>query len=150
MAAAAFAGPAAASVLWRGDFETGDRSQWDRSEMIGPDRLQVVDAPMRPGRHALRAQVIKGDNPNHASGNRNELIKHDGASEGRDLYYGWSTLWPEDYPLTPTWQVFMQWHHPGNNGAPPVRFVMGCSANDCGRPLADTLFFIVDGKNLWE
>ncbi|HYV45088.1 MAG TPA: polysaccharide lyase [Myxococcaceae bacterium] len=150
MAAVALAGSAAASVLWRGDFETGDRSQWSQVEMISPDRLQVVDAPMRPGRHALRAEVRKGDDPINASGNRNELIRYDGASEGRELYYGWSTLWPADYPLTPTWQVFIQWHHPGNNGAPPVRFVLGCSAGDCGRPLPDTLFFIVDDKTMWQ
>lgn len=118
--------------------------------MISPDRLQVVDAPNRPGRHALRAEVRKGDDPINASGNRNELVRYDGASEGRELYYGWSTLWPADYPLTPTWQVFIQWHHPGNNGAPPVRFVMGCSVGDCGRPLPDTLFFIVDGQTMWQ
>jgi hypothetical protein len=30
-----------------------------------------------------------------------------------------------------------------------VRFVLGCSAADCGEPLPDTLFFIVTGQNLW-
>jgi hypothetical protein len=50
--------------------------------------------------------------------------------------------------MTPNWQVFMQWHHTGG-GAPPVRFVLGCSANDCGTPMPDTLFFIVDGKTVW-
>jgi hypothetical protein len=27
---------------------------------------------------------------------------------------------------------------------------MGCSAGDCGTPLTDTLFFIVDGQNIWQ
>jgi hypothetical protein len=27
---------------------------------------------------------------------------------------------------------------------------MGCSAGDCGQPLPDTLFFIVDGKTVWK
>ncbi len=144
-------GPVApqAPSVWRGDFETGDRSQWSTAQMMGPDRVQVVTSPVRQGRYALRVEVRQGDNPIHASGNRNELVKFDGSSEGREFYYGWSTLWPSDYPMTPTWQVFMQWHHPGSSGAPPVRFVLGCSAADCGRPLPDTLFFIVDGKPLW-
>ncbi len=150
LAAVALAAPAAASVSWRGDFETGDRSQWSRVEMIAPDRLQVVESPHRQGRYALRAEVRKWDDPINASGNRNELIRYDGASEGKEFYYGWSTLLPADYPLTPTWQVITQWHHPGNTGAPPVRFVLGCSASDCGRPLPDTLFFIVDGKAVWQ
>ena len=139
-----------AEVLWRGDFETGDTSQFDGAQSMGPDRLQVVTSPVRQGSHALRVEVRQGDDPINASGNRNELVKHDNAAEGRELYYGWSTLWPSDYPLTPTWQVFMQWHHPGSSGAPPVRFVLGCSAADCGAPLTDQIFFIVNGgNNMW-
>ncbi|MBI5477619.1 MAG: heparin lyase I family protein [Deltaproteobacteria bacterium] len=141
---------AGAEVLWRGDFETGDTSQWDSAQSMGPDRLRVVTSPVRQGTYALRVEVRQGDDPINASGNRNELVKHDNAAEGRELYYGWSTLWPSDYPLTPTWQVFTQWHHPGNSGAPPVRFVLGCSAGDCGAPLTDQLFFIVNGgDNVW-
>lgn len=147
--AVALSAPAFASVTWRGDFETGDRSQYSSTQMMSEDRLQVVTSPVRDGRYALRAEVRQGDDPINASGNRNELVKHDGAREGTEFYYGWSTLWPEDYPLTPTWQVFMQWHHSGNSGAPPVRFVLGCSANDCGSPMPDTLFLIVDGKTVW-
>lgn len=143
------ASTAHAAIKWRGDFETGDRSQYNRIEMVSPDRLQVVPSPARQGRYALRAEVRQGDDPIDASGNRNELMKQDGASEGTEYYYGWSTLWPSDYPLTPTWQVFMQWHHPGTTGAPPVRFVLGCSAADCGEPLPDTLFLIVNNKTVW-
>jgi hypothetical protein len=141
--------PAYASVTWRGDFETGDRTQFSSTQMVASDRLQVVSSPTRDGRYALRAEVRQGDDPINASGNRAELLKYDGASEGTEYYYGWSTLFPSDYPLTPTWQVFMQWHHPGLNGAPPVRLVLGCSASDCGQPMPDTLFVIVDGKTVY-
>ncbi len=140
---------AAATVIWRGDWETGDRSQWSQTEMVSPDRLQVVPSPVRQGQYSLRAEVIQGDNPINASGNRNELVKYDGSVEGAEYYYGWSVLWPSDYPLTPTWQVFTQWHHPGCCGAPPVRFVLGCSAADCGQPLTDQLFLIVDNQQVW-
>ncbi len=140
--------PALAGVVWRGDFETGDRSQWSKADIMGADRVRVVDAPVREGNHSLRVEVQQGDDPINASGNRNELVKFDGASEGTEFYYGWSTLWPADYPMTPHWQVFMQWHHTGG-GAPPVRFVLGCSARDCRQAMPDTLFFIVDGKTVW-
>ncbi|WP_369945795.1 heparin lyase I family protein [Vitiosangium sp. GDMCC 1.1324] len=141
--------PPPSTAVWRGDFETGDLSQFSTKESMGADRLQVVQSPVRQGRYALRAEVRQGDDPINASGNRNELVKYDGSSEGTEFYYGWSTLWPSDYPMTPNWQVFMQWHHPGSSGAPPVRFVLGCSAADCGQPLPDTLFFIVDNKTQW-
>jgi hypothetical protein len=111
--------------------------------------MQVVASPARQGKNALRVEVRQGDNPINGSGNRNELVRYDGSSEGKEFYYGWSTLFPSDYPMTPYWQVFMQWHHPRNDGAPPVRFVLGCSAGDCGSPMPDTMFFIVDGKNVW-
>ncbi|MCY1078378.1 polysaccharide lyase [Archangium lansingense] len=145
----AAATPAAASTLWRGDFETGDWSQYSKAQSMAADRLQVVESPVREGRYSLRAEVRQGDDPINASGNRNEFVRFDGASEGTEFYYGWSTLWPSDYPMTPNWQVFMQWHHPGAGGAPPVRFVLGCSAADCGKPMPDTLFLIVNGKTVW-
>ncbi|MFY0567382.1 heparin lyase I family protein [Archangium lansingense] len=141
--------PSPSPAVWRGDFETGNLSQYSKTQSMAPDRLQVVQSPVREGRYALRAEVRRGDDPINASGNRNELVKFDGASEGTEFYYGWSTLWPSDYPMTPNWQVFMQWHHPGASGAPPVRFVLGCSAADCGKPMPDTLFFIVNGKTVW-
>ncbi|UXI67805.1 polysaccharide lyase [Tahibacter amnicola] len=143
--------PAMATVLWRGDFQTGNLSQYDTQHIVSPDRFTVVERPGLPGglRYAAQVTVRQGDDPINASGNRNELVKFDGASEGTEFYYGWSTLWPSNYPMVPAWQVFMQWHHPGSNGAPPVRFVLGCSSGDCGAPLPDTLFFIVNGQNVW-
>ena len=139
-----------ANVVWKGDFETGDRSQYSRAQMISPDRLQVVQSPTRQGKHALRVEVRNGDDPINASGYRNELVFFDNSREGTEYYYAWSTLWPKDYPMAAAWQVVMQWHHPGCCGAPPVRLVLGCSASDCGQPLADTLFLVVDGKTVWK
>ena len=141
---------ALATVVWKGDFETGDRSQYSRAQMVSPDRLQVVPSPRRQGKYALRVEVRKGDDPIGASGYRNELVKFDNSREGTEYYYAWSTLWPKDYPMAAAWQVVMQWHHPGCCGAPPIRLVLGCSVQDCGVALPDTLFFIVDGKTVWK
>ena len=53
---------ASAAVVWRGDFESGDRTQWSHTQMVSADRLQVVQAPspVGQGRYALRATVRQG------------------------------------------------------------------------------------------
>jgi hypothetical protein len=119
-----------AAVVWRGDFETGNISQWSKAQMVASDRLQVVSSPVREGKHALRAEVRQGDDPINASGNRAELVWTQPEEEGNDRYYSWSTMWPADYPSEATWQLFTQWHHSGNNGSPPLEmYVNGENMN---------------------
>jgi hypothetical protein len=113
--------PAAqAEIVWRGDFETGDLSQWTKAQEVAPDRLQVVDSPVRQGKHALRVEVRQGDDPINASGNRAELVWSPVETEGNDRYYSWSTMWAPDFPSEKTWQAFTQWHQTGNTGTPPL------------------------------
>jgi hypothetical protein len=115
--------PAASSgVVWRGDFETGDRTQWSRTQMVSSDRMQVVTSPVRQGRHAIKVTVRQGDKPISSSGNRNELVKMTNEKEGDEYYYRWSTMFASDFPSVKTWQLFTQWHHSGNSGSPPVEF----------------------------
>ncbi|HEX5748436.1 MAG TPA: heparin lyase I family protein [Archangium sp.] len=109
-------------VVWRGDFETGDRSQWSSTQMVSSDRLQVLPSPVRQGSYAIKVTVRQGDNPISASGNRNELVKMTNEKEGDEYFYRWSTMFASDYPSANTWQLFTQWHHSGNNGSPPVEF----------------------------
>lgn len=114
------ASSASASVLWRGDFETGDTSQWSKAQAI-PGRLQVVSSPVREGKHALRVEVRQGDDPIGASGNRNELVYSKVLEkEGNDRWYAWSTRWDPSFPSVKTWQLFVQWHHTGSSGSPPL------------------------------
>jgi hypothetical protein len=47
--------PALAGVVWRGDFETGDRSQYSGAQMVSADRLQVVTSPLAL---SLRSQQV--------------------------------------------------------------------------------------------
>ncbi|MBM7114621.1 heparin lyase I family protein [Archangium primigenium] len=119
-------GSTASTVVWRADYETGDRSQWDREQMVSSDRLQVTTsagtlAP-RQGRYALKATVRQGDNPINSSGNRNELVKMTNEPSGSEYYYRWSTMFDPTFPSVRTWQLFTQWHHSGNSGSPPVEF----------------------------
>lgn len=109
-------------VVWRGDFETGDRTQWSGTQMVSSDRLQVVSSPARQGGYAIKVTVKQGDNPISASGNRNELVKMTNEKEGDEYFYRWSTMWASDYPSAATWQLFTQWHHSGDSGSPPVEF----------------------------
>jgi hypothetical protein len=109
-------------VVWRGDFESGDRTQWSSTQMVSADRLQVVSSPARQGSHAIKVTVRQGDNPISASGNRNELVRMTNEKEGDEYFYKWSTMFASDFPSAKTWQLFTQWHHSGSSGSPPVEF----------------------------
>ncbi len=109
-------------VVWRGDFETGDRTQWSKTQMVSSDRLQVLSSPTRQGSYAIKVTVKQGDNPISASGNRNELVRMTNEKEGDEFFYRWSTMFASDYPSANTWQLFTQWHHSGDSGSPPVEF----------------------------
>ena len=113
------ASQARASVVWRGDFETKDLSQWDVIDGLA-SRLTVVPSPVRQGSYGLRVELRSGDFSNN--GNRNELVRTVADSEGMDLYYAWSTMFDASYPIANTWQVFTQWHHSGCCGSPPLEF----------------------------
>jgi polysaccharide lyase-like protein/F5/8 type C domain-containing protein len=120
--ARACAAPAASTVVWRGDFETGDRTQWSSTQMVSSDRLQVVPSPVRQGSYALKATVRQGDDPINSSGNRNELVKMTREPVGSEYYYRFNTMFASDFPSVKTWQLFAQWHHEGSSGSPPVEF----------------------------
>jgi hypothetical protein len=110
---------ARASVVWRGDFESNDLSQWSSIDGLA-SRLTVVSSPVRQGGRALRAEVQRGDFA--SNGNRNELVRLVAETEGMDRYYAWSTMFDASYPIENKWQVFTQWHHSGCCGSPPLEF----------------------------
>jgi len=113
---------ASAEEAWRGDFETGNISQWTRAQSVASSRLQVVTDVVREGRYALKATVRQGDDPIGASGNRNELLYISEEKPGSVWFYKWSTLFPKNYPSADSWQVFAQWHQNGCCGSPPLEF----------------------------
>ncbi len=115
-------GSGPSTVVWRGDFETGDRSQWSSTQMVSADRLQVVPSPAREGNYAIKVTVKQGDDPINSSGNRNELVRMTREVEGSEYYYRWSTMFASNFPSAKTWQLFTQWHHEGCCGSPPVEF----------------------------
>jgi hypothetical protein len=108
--------------VWKGDFESGDLSQWTGKQEVSADRLQVISSPDRESQHALKVTVHKGDDPINASGNRNEVFHYGNETEGSEYYYKWSTMFAPDFPSANTWQLFTQWHHTGSSGSPPLEF----------------------------
>lgn len=113
---------ASAGIVWRGDFESGDRSQYSGTQMVSADRLQVVTSPVAEGKYALKATVRQGDDPINSSGNRNELVYLGREALGSEYYYRWKVMFATDFPSVDTWQLFTQWHHDGCCGSPPVEF----------------------------
>jgi len=123
------AGPEPPSgLLFSGDFETGNLSQWEGAQRAAPGRITVVTRPVAQGRYAARFEVQKGDvaAPGAGSGNRSELLarRQDAngvwpESAGTERWYGWTTLFPRRYPIVGGWQTFMQWKNRGA-GAGPV------------------------------
>jgi len=96
-AAAAFllmsAATVSAEVLWRGDFETGDTSQWKGAPKDG---VKVVTDPVRAGKYALR---IDGTSAARKGTHDRLEFQHQpkppGTAEGTERYFGWSVYLPK-------------------------------------------------------
>src|SRR5438067_4636403 len=82
-----------AEVLWRGDFETGDTSQWKGAPKEG---VKVVTEPVRAGKYALR---IDGTNAGRKGTHDRIEFQHQpkppGTAEGTERYFGWSVYLPK-------------------------------------------------------
>jgi hypothetical protein len=127
-------------VLFRGDFERGDRSPFERYHAVPstPPRIEVVSKPVADGlntqgRLAARIEVRPGDNGrmldpvtgrqvgSHAYRERAELAQvspfpgRTYVREGDELWLGWQTMFPRNQ-----WNgvdrrgggtIFLQYHH---------------------------------------
>jgi hypothetical protein len=103
-------------LIWRAD--TGDGAMLDsfeRNDYNEQDGTpQEVESPSGHGR-GLRFSVDGGDQ-------RSELLPRvpDGR-EGDVYYYGYRGQLADDFPVdVERFQIFMQWHHYGDEGSPPV------------------------------
>jgi uncharacterized protein (TIGR03382 family) len=116
---------ASASIRWKGDFSTGDLTQWNELQEVSSDRLQVLPADKNPSGapYMMKTLVVQGDNPINASGNRNEVVNPTYSYEGQESYYRWQTKFDASFPSENTWQLFTQWHQKADCcGSPPIQF----------------------------
>ncbi len=92
--------PAGATILWKGDFETGDLSQWDSTNLIKTgdrDNLVFVTDQVADGMKA--AQITLRDDIIFEPYNQSRVeVKHEGlhTMNGEDSYYAWSFMVPGD------------------------------------------------------
>lgn len=106
---AALAMPAAADILWSGDFETGDRSQWIQGNPAGGGYFNsgnwttnIVNSPTHSGNFS--DQLIIRPNNGGSSGIR--PFRWAESRTGADLYYsGWFYV-PQQYSFS--WWALMQ------------------------------------------
>jgi polysaccharide lyase-like protein len=125
LAAEALASPARqSSLLWSGDYQTGNFKQWFRLQAVAGGAT-IVTSPAHDARYTARFRVRPGDNPIHSSGERAEARasqEQTGGHAGKEYWYAWSTLFPADAGLPPSaesWNIFTQWHQTERDGCPP-------------------------------
>ena len=56
------------AITWRGDFETGNLSQWTALQAKDPSRVTIRSDVVRQGRYAARFEVRSGDSNVAGSG----------------------------------------------------------------------------------
>lgn len=109
-------------VLWIGDAETGDLSQfedtpWNTVEAEAPT---VVEDPafVRDGRFAIRTAIPGAADIDE--GTRSEVVPDLGnIRPGDDMWFAFSTLLGDGFPVDQQWQVIAQWKNEGE-GSPPL------------------------------
>ena len=117
----------AGSILWSGDFETGDLSQWYGPQQARPGRIRVVRSPVAEGRYAARFDARQGEFWESDEGsNRSELSLGDiyRDHEGDERWYRWYTMLAPDFPQDNPEQFasIMQWKRDDNLNPLPLGF----------------------------
>jgi hypothetical protein len=111
--------------VWRGDFETGDLSQWDGSQSVGTGRISLEQSIVRQGRYAARFEVKPGDHwAGLVGGERAEVLKGLGETSGHESYWAWSTYFPASFVSDHDagFQMFTQWHSSANDNNSGISF----------------------------
>lgn len=122
--------PPAGTVLFNGDFETGNFNQWPLCQTrfyngacsgMPANYPLTIEHPGRQGNSQARIEVRDGDQP-FCCGERAQLVGPGNETEGKDLWYSWSGMVDQTtFPINNSWQVLMQWHS-DVDGSPPLTF----------------------------
>jgi hypothetical protein len=103
LAAPAPAGAQDGGLLWRGDFDTCDFSQWQSVQRTVDARAQITRSSASSGGCSARIETQPQDW--FAGGQRTELAARAGpdypdSQEGAERYYGWSVLFRSgEFPI---------------------------------------------------
>ncbi|MBN1508228.1 MAG: polysaccharide lyase [Sedimentisphaerales bacterium] len=89
-------------LLFESDFENGNLEGWQPSG----NTPAIVQGPARSGKHAMRTSLDRQKDRfsyrTEVSGPRAEI--------GKEYWYGFSILLPEDYAPDHIWEIVAQWH----------------------------------------
>lgn len=98
-------------LIFRGDFETRDASQWEALHCNDNDQFTIVSSPTREGKYAAKLTVSNHDKFQNMSGERCDLLRpnHD-EKEGDEYWYAWSTFFPKNWQSPKDWFVIADWH----------------------------------------
>jgi hypothetical protein len=113
-----------AGLIWTGDAETGDLSQFRDAPWnnVGGTPPQVVTSPVRDGKYAIELGIPGATTPADGicCGSRDELLpKVPDLEEGDDLYFGFSTYLAPGFPVADVWQLITQFKQ-NFDGPPPL------------------------------
>jgi hypothetical protein len=112
-------------LIWSSDFETRDLSEWT-SVQACPGGVTVVTSPVRRGNYSARFSVADDDTHAKCSGvptddPRAQIVGPWGLfNPGDDVYVGFSTFFPADFPTIDAWLMFQEEYGPPFNGSPTV------------------------------
>ncbi|MGE3285932.1 MAG: polysaccharide lyase [Pseudonocardia sp.] len=120
--------PEGPDLMWSGDLETGDLSQfkdtpWNVTR--GGSEPEIVSDPqfVREGRYAVKISIPTGetdDKDGACCDPRAEIEPNiSDIRDGDDLWFGFSTMLASDFPVNDEWQVITQWKS-RVDGSPPV------------------------------
>lgn len=150
LACLAGAGQARAGIVWTGDYETGNLSQWAGAQAV-PGGASVTTAPVRSGAYAARFAVGPGDDPIGSTGERAEVLVSTGETAGVESWWAWSTYFGDDFEPAPGthWNIFTQWHNSGTSGQANAHFEVNTSTTPWtlqlrkfgGEPVANQVVF---------
>jgi hypothetical protein len=111
--------------FWRGDAETGDKSQWCKQTVQSDDRIQVTQNVVSQGLYSYRVELRPGDSPSGcratlASGPTSRLGTCHQIVDGDEAFYGLSVYLPSDtFTKQDKWRLVIQFKA-HNTGSPPV------------------------------
>ena len=107
------------STLDRGDFETGDLSQWRERQCL-PERISVSQGPPEAAQGDLRAkfEVRDGDVEPQTGSERCELVGPSLPHEG-ERWYRQAFYMPSEGDPPDSWQIISQWYS-NYGGSPPL------------------------------
>ena len=109
------------SLLFTGDWETGDTSQWEAVQCI-ESRISAVASPVAQGAYAGKFEIRDAEKLPGGDARAEVAWGVQLAAEGAEWVYDWHSMFDESFPTIPgKWQVITQFKSNDAN-TPPLKF----------------------------